>query len=95
MLVMAVLALAAGLPEALPGALATAAAVTVGNIAGMLPSFSGIGFRDITMAALLTPVCGEGTAAAITLGFTVIILLGNLAGGLFFVADSITKRRAE
>ena len=36
MLVMAVLALAAGLPEALPGALATAAAVTVGNIAGML-----------------------------------------------------------
>ncbi len=93
MLVMAVLALAAGLPEALPGALAAAAAVTIGNIAGLLPSFSGIGFRDITMAALLTPVCGEGTA--ITLGFTVIILLGNLAGGLFFVADSITKRRAE
>lgn len=93
MLVASVLALAAGLPEAMPGFTATAAAVTIGNIAGLLPSFSGIGFRDITMAALLVPVCGEGTAAAIPLGFTVIVLLGNLSGGLFFVADSLLTGR--
>jgi len=68
-------------------------AVTIGNIAGLIPIFpSGIGGRDITTVTLL--VAGGlsvGDAKSCQLLMTGIILLANLTGGLFFIFDTGKK----
>ena len=81
-----------GIENAAIPPMAVANAVTIGNIAGLLPSFSGIGFRDVTIEVLLSGCCQQAIAAAVPLCFTVTLLLGNLSGGIFFVADASGKR---
>ena len=61
------------------------AAVLIGNLAGLLPcTLSGIGLRDVTICAILT-VSGVAHPAAVPLLLTVLIVLFNLAGGVFFI----------
>ncbi len=95
MTVAAVWVITLGLPEGAVDLLTLAVAVSVGNIAGLIPlSLSGIGIRDVTIEAIL----GAGMvkmAAAIPLLYTMIILLGNLIGGIFFVLDPGRKAAKE
>ena len=64
-------------------------AVVIGNIAGLLPLFpGGIGARDAVTVALLVsagyPVAAAGTAQLLS---TVILVLFNLTGSIFFIVD--------
>ena len=75
------------------------AAITVGNIAGLIPlTMSGIGLRDYFVAAILgaalaeLPDCGVG-ALAPTLAMTAVIVAGGLFGGFFFVFDNPKRKR--
>ncbi len=65
---------------------AVLAAITVGNIAGLLPTTpSGVGTRDLFVIPILQAGgIAADSAMAISLTITAIILLFNLSGGLFF-----------
>ena len=74
------------------------AAITVGNIAGLIPlTMSGIGLRDYFVAAILgaalaqLPDCSV-VALAPTLVMTGVIIAGGLFGGIFFVFDNPRKK---
>ena len=64
-------------------------AVTLGNIAGLLPlTPSGLGARDFFIKTILQSAGMDGgKALATALCFTMIIIAFNLLGGLFFVFD--------
>ena len=76
--------------------LAAAAAVTIGNIAGLLPlSISGLGIRD-TVICLLLSAARLPDPAVIPLLYSALIVLFNLSGGLFLLngtgrTNSITR----
>ena len=71
----------------MPSFLVVLAAITVGNIAGLLPTTpSGVGTRDL----FVIPILQAGgmpydAALAVSLTITAIIVLYNLSGGLFFI----------
>lgn len=71
------------------GALTVIAALTFGNIAGLIPLFpGGIGGRDVTVAALLVSGgLAAGRAEAAQLLYTAIMVVCCLSGGLFFIFD--------
>lgn len=64
-------------------------AVTIGNIAGLLPIFpAGVGGRDvITVMIMISSGIPEANAQAAMLIYTAILLVFNLSGGLFFIFD--------
>ena len=70
------------------------AAITIGNIAGLLPTTqSGVGTRDL----FVIPVLQAGgmtydSALAVSLTITAIIVLYNLSGGLFFILTPEKKK---
>ena len=70
------------------------AAITIGNIAGLLPTTqSGVGTRDL----FVIPILQAGgmpydAALAVSLTITAIIVLFNLSGGLFFVLTPGVKK---
>jgi uncharacterized protein (TIRG00374 family) len=70
------------------------AAITVGNIAGLLPTTpSGVGTRDLFVIPILQ--AGGMTydaALAVSLTITAIIILYNLSGGLFFILTPGKKK---
>jgi uncharacterized protein (TIRG00374 family) len=68
----------------------TTLAVAMGNTAGLIPlTASGIGTRDTVIKNILIHSdVPEGKAIAIPLLFTVIILLFNAIGGLFYVFET-------
>ena len=76
------------------------AAITVGNIAGLIPlTMSGIGLRDYFVAAILGAALAElpdchVTALAPTLVMTGVIIAGGLFGGFFFLFDSASRNEA-
>ncbi len=69
-------------------------AITVGNIAGLLPTTpSGVGTRDL----FVIPILQAGgmpydAALAVSLTITAIILLYNLSGGIFFILTPGKKK---
>ncbi len=69
-------------------------AITVGNIAGLLPTTpSGVGTRDL----FVIPILQAGgmpydAALAVSLTITAIILLFNLSGGIFFILTPGKKK---
>ena len=76
------------------------AAITVGNIAGLIPlTMSGIGLRDYFVVAILGAALAElpgcdVAALAPTLVMTGVIIAGGLFGGFFFLFDSAYKNKA-
>lgn len=70
------------------------AAITIGNIAGLLPTTpSGVGTRDLFVIPILQ--AGGMTydaALAVSLTITAIIILYNLSGGIFFVLTPGKKK---
>lgn len=77
------------------------AAITVGNIAGLIPlTMSGIGLRDYFVAAILgaalaqLPDCPVD-ALAPTLVMTGVIIAGGLFGGIFFLFDNPRKKTPQ
>ena len=72
------------------------AAITVGNIAGLLPTTpSGVGTRDLFVIPILQ--AGGMTydaALAVSLTITAIIILYNLSGGLFFILTPGKKKES-
>ncbi len=79
------LALGAGVES--PPLSATIAAITIGNIVGLLPlTPSGVGARDVFVIAIMAAAgipLAQATACALAL--TALILGFNLLGGLFFI----------
>ena len=77
------------------------AAITVGNIAGLIPlTMSGIGLRDYFVAAILGAALTElpdcpVAALAPTLVMTGVIIAGGLFGGFFFLFDNAYKKTAS
>ena len=76
------------------------AAITVGNIAGLIPlTMSGIGLRDYFVAAILgaalaeLPDCPVAPLAP-TLVMTGVIIAGGLFGGIFFLFDNPRRKSA-
>lgn len=76
------------------------AAITVGNIAGLIPlTMSGIGLRDYFVAAILGAALAgmrdcDVSALAPTLVMTAVIIAGGLFGGFFFLFDNPGRKRA-
>jgi len=76
------------------------AAITVGNIAGLIPAtMSGIGLRDYFVAAILGAALAElpdcqVTALPPTLAMTGVIIAGGLFGGVFFLFDNPRRKTA-
>lgn len=74
------------------------AAITVGNIAGLIPlTMSGIGLRDYFVAAILGAALAELpdcsiSALAPTLVMTGVIIAGGLFGGIFFLFDNPRRK---
>ena len=72
-------------------------AVTIGNIAGLIPLFpGGIGIRDLVTVTILC--AGSLTAAdakTAQLMATAVMLAVNLTGGLFFIFDPGRKKQNE
>ena len=64
-------------------------AVVLGNIAGLIPLFpGGIGARDaVTVALLIAAGYSPETAGMAQLMSTLLLIIFNLAGSLFFIAD--------
>ena len=77
------------------------AAITVGNIAGLIPAtMSGIGLRDYFVAAILGAALAELpdcniAALAPTLVMTGVIIAGGLFGGIFFLFDNPRKKTPQ
>ena len=75
------------------------AAITVGNIAGLIPlTMSGIGLRDYFVAAILGAALAElpdcpVAALAPTLVMTGVIIAGGLFGGFFFLFDNAYRKK--
>ena len=75
------------------------AAITVGNIAGLIPlTMSGIGLRDYFVAAILGAALAElpdcpVSALAPTLVMTGVIIAGGLFGGFFFLFDNAYRKK--
>ena len=75
------------------------AAITVGNIAGLIPlTMSGIGLRDYFVAAILGAALAElpdcpVDALAPTLVMTGVIIAGGLFGGFFFLFDNAYRKK--
>ena len=75
------------------------AAITVGNIAGLIPAtMSGIGLRDYFVAAILGAALAElpnctVSALAPTLVMTGVIIAGGLFGGFFFLFDNPRRKQ--
>jgi uncharacterized membrane protein YbhN (UPF0104 family) len=74
-------------------------AITVGNIAGLIPlTMSGIGLRDYFVAAILgaalaeIPDCSVSELAP-TLVMTGVIIAGGLFGGFFFLFDNAYRKK--
>ena len=74
--------------------LSVLAAVTIGNLVGMIPIFpAGVGGRDLTVIAIL--VAGgmlSADAKTAQLLSTALMIFGNLAAGIFFLIDPGRKR---
>ncbi len=76
------------------------AAITVGNIAGLIPlTMSGIGLRDYFVAAILGAALAElpdcpVAGLAPTLVMTGVIIAGGLFGGFFFLFDNAYRNKA-
>ena len=67
-------------------------AVTVGNVAGLLPSNSGLGLRDVTINVILDAAnIPNGATTAII--FSAILISFNLLAGLFFIFDFSKKNK--
>ena len=73
------------------------AAVTLGNVAGLLPFFpSGVGIRDlVTVTILVSGGVPEFDAKSAQLLYTAIIIIFNLLGGLFFIFDPGRKNTEQ
>ncbi len=75
-------------------ALSILAAVTIGNLIGMIPIFpAGVGGRDLTVIAIL--VAGgmlSADAKTAQLLSTALMIFGNLAAGIFFLIDPGRKQ---
>jgi uncharacterized protein (TIRG00374 family) len=69
-------------------------AVIVGNVAGMLPSNSGLGLRDVTINVILD-AAGVPNSATVPIIFSVILISFNLLAGLFFVFDFEKKNKMD
>lgn len=86
-----------GLHIELSGPLVLIAAITLGNIAGLVPlTPSGIGFRDYTVIKILEvggAALDKAEAAAIL--FTALIICCNMLGGIFFIIDSRHSRKKQ
>lgn len=86
--------LAAGAGAGGVSALTMVAAITIGNIMGLIPLFpSGIGARDI--AAITILVAGgmtAGDAKTAQLLYTSLVIVCGLFGGLFFILDPGRRR---
>ncbi|MDD5728327.1 MAG: lysylphosphatidylglycerol synthase transmembrane domain-containing protein [Victivallales bacterium] len=67
-------------------------AVTVGNVAGLLPSNSGLGLRDVTINVILN-AAGIPNGATIPIIYSAILVTFNLLAGLFFVFDFSKKQK--
>ncbi|MDD5599968.1 MAG: lysylphosphatidylglycerol synthase transmembrane domain-containing protein [Victivallaceae bacterium] len=67
-------------------------AVTVGNVAGMLPSNSGLGLRDVTINVILD-AAGIPNGATVPIVFSAILISFNLLAGLFFIFDFGKKNK--
>jgi len=86
-----------GLTLTVPVVMAVGAAVMIGNMAGLLPlSFSGLGVRDMVICLLLS-AARLPDPAAVPLLYSVVLVLFNLAGGLFLLngvgqTNSITRK---
>ena len=78
----------------IPSFLVVLAAITVGNIAGLLPTTpSGVGTRDLFVIPILQ--AGGMTydaALAVSLTITAVIVLYNLSGGIFFILTPGKKK---
>ncbi|WP_176014297.1 lysylphosphatidylglycerol synthase transmembrane domain-containing protein [Victivallis sp. Marseille-Q1083] len=73
--------------------LAVLSAVTIGNIAGLIPlTMSGIGLRDVTICELLN-AGGVEQGVVIPVMYTFLILIFNIFGGLFFIFDPGARTR--
>ena len=69
-------------------------AVTIGNVAGLLPSNSGLGLRDVTINIILD-AAGIPNGATIPIIFSAILISCFLLAGLFFILDFNKKEKAE
>lgn len=73
------------------------AAVTIGNLIGLIPIFpAGVGGRDLTVIAIL--VAGgmlSADAKTAQLLSTALMIFGNLSAGLFFLFDPGRKKRSH
>lgn len=65
-------------------------AVTVGNLAGLLPSNGGLGWRDATLNAILE-AASIPNGVIIAVGFSAILVSCHLLAGLFFVINFSKK----
>jgi glycosyltransferase 2 family protein len=68
-------------------------AVTVGNVAGLLPSNSGLGLRDATINVILN-AAGIPNGATIPIVFSAILISCFLLAGLFFIIDFGKKKNS-
>jgi uncharacterized membrane protein YbhN (UPF0104 family) len=66
-------------------------AVTVGNVAGLLPSNSGLGLRDVTINIVLN-AAGISNGATIPIVYSAILITFNLLAGFFFIFDFSKKK---
>ena len=75
----------------------TLAAITVGNIAGLLPTTpAGLGVRDMFVIPILKSGGMNGDAAlAVSLVISTIIVGFNLLGGLFFIFTPISRKKGN
>lgn len=78
-------------------ALTQIAAVTIGNIAGLVPLFpGGVGGRDlVTVTILVAGGVATGDAKTGQLLYTAMVLFFNLLGGIFFLLDPGRKENKK
>lgn len=68
--------------------LGVTSAVIISNIAGLIPfTPGGVGLRDVTMKELLTAAGVGASSATVPILFTVVMILCNVAAGVFFIID--------
>ena len=66
-------------------------ALTIGNIAGLIPfTVSGIGLRDITVLSLLQATNMGGNLTVIPILYTGLVIVTHLSCSLFFITDKKT-----